>query len=82
MHACWLPKLAPVQPSNANVWKQKKKKTKKNMVRWYSSLVGGIHPHGRWLRGAPAPPPPLRFLVFVFSRPPAASDPPGRALNG
>ena len=33
------------------------------------------------LRGS-APPGPLCFLVFVFSRPPAASDPPGRALNG
>ena len=32
--------------------------------------------------GSPGPPGPLCFLVFVFSRPPAASDPPGRALNG
>ena len=30
----------------------------------------------------PGPPGPLCFLVFVFSRPPAASDPPGRALTG
>ena len=34
------------------------------------------------MSGSPGPPGPLCFLVFVFSRPPAASDPPGRALNG
>ena len=31
---------------------------------------------------APGPPSGPCFLVFVFSRPPTASDPPGRALTG
>ena len=34
-------------------------------------MVGGIHPHGRWVRGAPAPPAPPVFLFLFFpARPP------------
>ena len=44
------------------------------------------HPHptlalGLRTLGAPGPPPGPCFPVFVFSRPPASSDPPGLALT-
>ena len=44
------------------------------------------HPHptlalGLRTLGAPGPPPGPCFPVFVFSRPPASSDPPGRPLT-
>ena len=44
------------------------------------------HPHptlalGLRTLGAPGPPPGPCFPVFVFSRPPACCDPPGRPLN-
>ena len=55
------------------------------MVRWYSppAHVGGIHPHGGWVRGAPGPWAPSEpcFLVFVFCSPLAPSDLPGRPLT-
>ena len=38
----------------------------------------GTGPEGPW---GPGPPSGPLFFVFVFSRPPATSDPPGRALR-